>query len=215
MRFRTVLFDLDGTLTDPGEGITNSVRYALGKFGIEEPDRKKLEKFIGPPLTRSFEEHYGFGEEKAKQALKYYREYFADRGIFENEIYPGIPDLLASLKGNGVTVALATSKPEPFARKILRHFGIYDFFDLIAGNTLDERRPLKSDVIGYLVSERGVTAGRETAMVGDRVYDVQGGKLFGLFTVAVAYGYGCPEELEEADRTAGTVDELRGILIES
>ncbi|MBR6427405.1 MAG: HAD hydrolase-like protein [Clostridia bacterium] len=127
MKFHTVLFDLDGTLTYPGEGITNSVRYALWKFGIEESDRKKLEKFIGPPLTRSFAEHYGFGEEKAKQALEYYREYFADKGIFENEIYPGIPGLLAELKGNGVSVVLATSKPEPFAREILRHFGIYGF----------------------------------------------------------------------------------------
>jgi phosphoglycolate phosphatase len=213
MKFHTVLFDLDGTLTDPGEGITNSVRYALWKFGIEESDRKKLEKFIGPPLTRSFAEHYGFGEEKAKQALEYYREYFADKGIFENEIYPGIPGLLAELKGNGVSVVLATSKPEPFAREILRHFGIHGFFDLVAGNTLDEKRPLKSDVIGYLVNERGVRAGRETVMVGDRVYDVQGGKQFGLYTVAVAYGYGCPEELEGADRIAGTVEELRGILL--
>ena len=213
MKFRTVLFDLDGTLTDPGEGITNSVRYALGKFGIDEPDRKKLEKFIGPPLIQSFSEHYGFDEERARLALKYYREYFTAKGIFENEIYPGIPELLRSLKDKNLLVALATSKPEPFAEKILEHFGIRACFDVVAGNTLDEARPLKDDVISYLVNCCGIPADRSTAMVGDRKFDVRGGAKFGMFTVAVAYGYGSDEELKGADATALTVGRLGEILL--
>ena len=125
-----LLFDLDGTLTDPGEGITNSVAYALRKFGIEVENRAELYKFIGPPLVNSFMEYYGFSREDAERALAYYREYFAPHGIFENEIYPGIAGMLERLDGAGKTLILATSKPQEFAKKILEHFEIDRYFSM-------------------------------------------------------------------------------------
>ena len=130
--YRYILFDLDGTLTDPGMGITNSVAYALDKFSITVPDRSELYKFIGPPLVDSFMNYYGFSEEDANRAVAYYREYFKPTGIYENEIYDGVPELLEGLKAQGKTVILATSKPEIFAHEILKHFGIFSYFDLAA-----------------------------------------------------------------------------------
>ena len=136
--YNYILFDLDGTLTDPGRGITNSVAYALEKFGVSVSDKKELYKFIGPPLTDSFEKYYGFSEEDALIAVEYYREYFKPKGIYENEIYSGVPELLKSLKESGKTVILATSKPEIFAIEILKYFGIDEYFDFVAGATLDK-----------------------------------------------------------------------------
>jgi phosphoglycolate phosphatase len=129
MSYRYCLFDLDGTLTDPGIGITNSVMYALRKFGISVSDRSELYSFIGPPLGESFQKQYGFSEEQSRQAVEYYREYFRAGGIFENTVYDGIPELLKELKRKGVTVALATSKPYEVAVQIVRHFGLYPCLD--------------------------------------------------------------------------------------
>ena len=136
MRYDTVLFDLDGTLTDPGEGITNSVAYALAQFGIENTDRTQLYKFIGPPLKESFMKYYGFSAEKAEEAVAQYRVYFAPKGMLENKVYPGIPQLLEELRASGRKLLLATSKPEVFAVKILEHFGLLQYFDIAAGATL-------------------------------------------------------------------------------
>ena len=155
--YNVILFDLDGTLTDPGRGITNSVAYALNKFGIEVADKKELYKFIGPPLTDSFEKYYDFSSEDAIAAVEYYREYFKPKGIYENEIYEGIPELLQSLKENGKKVILATSKPEIFAKEILKYFGIDVYFDFVAGATLDKTRTKKGDVIAYALNSIGVT----------------------------------------------------------
>ena len=141
-----ILFDLDGTLTDPGPGITNCVRYALEKFAIHPETREELYPYIGPPLTYSFQEYHGLTEAQAEQALLYYRERFSVKGLFENEVYPGIPELLAKWQGRGVELMVATSKPEEFTNRILDHFDLSRYFTFVGGNTLNEDRPTKASV---------------------------------------------------------------------
>ena len=198
--YTTILFDLDGTLTDPGIGITNSVAYALSKWNIEVTDRSELYKFIGPPLLDSFAEYYGFSEEQAQEALKYYREYFRSKGIYENEVYPGVIEMLESLKASGKKIVLATSKPEEFAIIILKHFDLYKYFDFVAGATMDEKRTKKGDVIAYALESCGITEAnlKDVIMVGDRKHDVLGAKENNLDCIGVLFGYGDREELESA-----------------
>ena len=138
--YQTILFDLDGTLTNSELGITNSAAYALGKYGIQVPDKKALRVFIGPPLQESFERFYGFSKEECLKAIDYYHEYFSEKGLYENEVYLGVPDLLASLKQAGKQLIVDTSKPEEFSIQILKHFGLYDYFDFVAGATMDRKR---------------------------------------------------------------------------
>ena len=198
MRYDTVLFDLDGTLTDPGEGITNSVAYALRQFGIENTDRTQLYKFIGPPLKESFIKYYGFSDQQAKEAVAQYRVYFAPKGLFENKVYPGVPQLLAQLRAKGYKLLLATSKPEGFAVQILEHFGLLEYFDVAAGATMDGSRVAKADVIAYALQKAGVTDRTRAVMVGDRLHDVEGAKAQGLACIGVLYGYGDAAELTAA-----------------
>ena len=207
--YNTVLFDLDGTLTNPGQGITNSVAYALKKFGIEVEDRQELYKFIGPPLYESFMKYYGFSQEKAETAVSFFREYFRDTGIFENEVYGGVTDLLDEIKNSGRKIILATSKPEEFAKRVLSHFGLDKYFDFVAGATMDSSRVEKSDVIAYAIKESGCT-GENAVMIGDRLHDILGAKENGLDSIGVLFGYGSREELEEAgaDYIAETVEEI-------
>ena len=153
MKYKYCLLDLDGTLTDPGIGITNSVMYSLKKFGIEVADRSELYSFIGPPLPDSFKRVFGFSEEQADRAVTYYREYFRDKGIFENVVYPGIPEALEQLKSKGVIVALATSKPYEFSVRILDHFDLMKYFDYVGAATMDGRISRKTDVIAHLLEE--------------------------------------------------------------
>ncbi|MBQ9031572.1 MAG: HAD-IA family hydrolase [Parasporobacterium sp.] len=192
------LFDLDGTLTDPGEGITNSVMYALRKYGIGVTDRTTLYRFIGPPLVESFMNFYDFPKEQALEAVEYYREYFRDRGIFENRPYDGIAEELADLKAHGKTVALATSKPEEFAVRILKHFDLYPYFDFVAGATMDGSRSRKADVIRYALESLGVEDKSKVLMVGDREQDVLGAAANQIKCAGVLYGYGDYEELSRA-----------------
>lgn len=196
--YNTILFDLDGTLTDPGIGITNSVAYALAKWNIKVEDRRELYKFIGPPLLDSFAEYYGFSEEECQQAVVYYREYFRSNGIYENEVYPGVVEMLTELKNAGKKVVLATSKPEEFALIILKHFDLFKYFDFVAGATMDESRSKKSDVITYALEKSGVTDKNDVIMVGDRKHDVIGAKENNLDCIGVLFGYGDREELESA-----------------
>ena len=198
MRYDTVLFDLDGTLTDPGEGITNSVAYALRQFGIENTDRTQLYKFIGPPLKESFIKYYGFSDQQAEEAVAQYRVYFAPKGLFENKVYPGVPQLLAQLRAKGYKLLLATSKPEGFAVQILEHFGLLEYFDVAAGATMDGSRVAKADVIAYALQKAGVTDRTRAVMVGDRLHDVEGAKAQGLACIGVLYGYGDAAELTAA-----------------
>ncbi len=219
--FQYCLFDLDGTLTDPREGITKSVQYALHHFGIEEPDLKKLEPFIGPPLKDSFMEFYGFTEEQAEEAMKFYRERFAPIGIYENEVFEGIPEMLRHLHQNGQKLAVASSKPIGFVRQILQHFEIDGYFDVIVGSELDGTRSTKEEVVEEALSQLGILelSGEERknncAMVGDRKFDIQGAKAYGLTGVGVSFGFAGEGELEEAgaDIIVDTVTELEKLLL--
>lgn len=193
-----ILFDLDGTLTDPGEGITNSVAYALGKFGIEIKDKRELYKFIGPPLVDSFMKYYGFDEDKALQAVEFYREYFRDTGIFENKVYEGVENMLKTLCGGGKRLVLATSKPEVFAVRILEHFDLKKYFTVVAGASMDSSRSKKGDVIAYALTMCGDIDKSYAIMVGDREHDIIGAEQNLLKSVGVLYGYGSEEELKIA-----------------
>lgn len=199
--YQTILFDLDGTLTNSELGVTNSVAYALAKYGIEVPDKKDLTVFIGPPLRDSFERFYGFSEEESLKAVGYYREYFSEKGLYENEVYPEIPELLASLKQAGKQLIVATSKPEKFSVQILKHFGLYDYFDFVAGATMDGSRSRKSDVIQYALEQNQITDLAHTIMIGDREHDVIGAQAQKLDSIGVLYGFGNREELESAGAT--------------
>lgn len=217
-RFQYLLFDLDGTLTDPKIGITSCVQYALRKFGIEEPDLDRLEPFIGPPLADSFREFYGFDEEKAAAAIVYYRERFSTIGLFENEIYPGVAQMLAHLRQEGKMLAVASSKPTVFVKKILAHFNIACYFDIIVGSELDGTRARKEEVVEEALRQLRQAAEIEDndriVMIGDRKFDIQGAKLSNLVSVGVSFGYALPGELEAAgaDYIVNTVAELEELL---
>ncbi len=229
MKKEIILFDLDGTLTDPMEGITKSVQYALRHYGIEEPDLEKLTPFIGPPLRDSFMKYYGFSKEQADEAVWVYREYFADKGIFENQELPGIRAMLEELKAAGKQLYVATSKPEVYARQILEHFHLDEYFAFVGGADMGETRVKKGDVIRYVLDEAGIsgrkTAGVEAAgtevslesivMVGDREHDILGAKENGISSVGLLLGYGSREELLEAgaDQIAEDTKELEEILL--
>lgn len=210
-----ILFDLDGTLTDPKEGITRSVAYALDKYGIKVDDLDTLLPFIGPPLLDSFHRFYGFGDRQSHEALMFYREYFSKKGIFENALYDGVPQLLEKLRRRGKVVILATSKPEQYARQILEHFGIDGLFDHICGASMDESRSRKADVIAYALDTAGISDPSLAVMVGDRLHDIEGGHACGLETVGVLFGYGSLEELTAAgaDSIAADMSELEAILM--
>lgn len=212
--YHTILFDLDGTLTDSGPGITNSVAYALKKWDIIENDINILKKFVGPPLDASFAKYYGFSKEKCVQAIQYYREYYLTKGIYENQVYDGMEDLLKWLRDTGRRAIVATSKPEPSAIHVLEYFHIDSYFDIIAGATMDGSRVEKSDVIRYALDRAGIRDLSGVVMVGDRENDIQGAKANGLDSIGVLYGYGSREELEEAGamQIAEIVEDLRGCI---
>lgn len=212
--YHTILFDLDGTLTDPGEGITNSVAYALEKWNIYVENRTELYPFIGPPLKDSFMDFYSFSEEQAEQAVACYREYFQDRGIFENVVYEGVEEMLKTLKSSGRKVILATSKPEEFAVRILEHFHLAAYFDFIGGASMDGTRVKKADVISYALKESKVTDLSGTVMIGDRKHDILGAAQAGLDSIGVLYGYGDEAELREAGALylAERVEDIAGLV---
>ena len=213
--YDVVLFDLDGTLTDPAIGITNSVMHALKKYGISVDDRRELYKFIGPPLHESFEKFYGFSREESLLAVEYYREYYRDTGIYENIVYDGVEAMLKNLCENGKKIILATSKPEIFAREILRYFGLEKYFYYSAGANLDGSRTDKAEVIEYALREGKVIDKSAAVMVGDREHDIIGANKNGLDSIGVLFGYGNTTELEEAGATyiAETVENLHKILM--
>lgn len=213
---KTFLFDLDGTLTDPALGITNSVLHALRSFGIPEPPRESLYPFIGPPLTESFMKYFGFTEEDAKAAVTVYREYFSTKGLYENEVYAGIPELLRTLKAAGCCLAVASSKPEVFVKKILEHFALDTYFDVIAGSELGGARVAKADVVTEALARLGLPDDRRDVwMVGDREHDVLGARENGLPCIGVRYGYANAGELEAAGarHIADTVEELQALCL--
>lgn len=209
-----IMFDLDGTLTDPGEGITNSLAYAIGKAGFPVPSKDGLKKYIGPPLIPSFMEDFGVDEAFSRRMLDFYREYYEPHGIFENEVYSGIPEMLADLQRKGATLIVATSKPEPYAAEIIKHFGLAEYFSAVCGNTMDERRTTKTDIIAYVKECFPKICGDNAVMVGDRRYDIEGAAANGIDAVGVLYGYGSEAEFRGAAFVADSVEALRDHLEE-
>lgn len=194
MHYQNVLFDLDGTLTDPREGITRSIQYGLSKMGIDEPDLSKLEHFIGPPLLQAFMATYGFDEARAWEAMSFYRERFAVTGLYENHVFDGVTPLLEELVGQGRQLFIATSKPQVYAREIARHFDFARHFKVIYGSELDGTRTHKVELIRHLLTEQGLDPA-QTLMIGDRKHDLIGARENGLDAAAVGYGFGSFEEL--------------------
>lgn len=218
--FQYCLFDLDGTLTDPKEGITKSVQHALRYFGIEEPNLDKLEPFIGPPLKDSFMEFYGLSEAQALKAIEVYRERFAPIGVLENAIIPGTEQMLRHAKEKGIHLAVASSKPHVFVCQILQHFNIKEYFEVIVGSELDGTRGSKEEVVEEALRQLGILEMEQTerklrcAMVGDRKFDIQGAKAHSLTGIGVSFGYAAPGELaaEGADMVVDTMEQLEALL---
>lgn len=210
--YDVILFDLDGTLTDPKPGITKSVQYALSKMDIIEEDIEKLTPFIGPPLKASFKEFYNMSDEQATQAIVYYRERFSTVGLYENMVYVGMQELLEELQNRGKKLYVATSKPSVFAIKILEHFRLIHFFQAVIGSELDGTRVEKTEVIKFVLST--IEDRSRIVMIGDRKYDIMGARENQIDAIGVAYGYGSYEELETAkpNYIVNTVSELRAVL---
>ncbi|SHJ89876.1 HAD family hydrolase [Hespellia stercorisuis] len=213
--YQNILFDLDGTLTDSGPGIVNSIMYALQRFQIPVADRNELNKFIGPPLIQSFQKFYGFTEEKANQGVSYFREYYTERGIRENSLYPGIEDALIRLKDHQKHLFVATSKPEPYARQIIEYFHLDTYFDFVGGSTMDETRTAKADVIAYVLNRAGIRDSSTVLMIGDREHDIYGARSTHIASMGVLYGYGSLEELKKAgaDYIAETAADIPKIIL--
>lgn len=210
-----VLFDLDGTLTDPKEGITKSVAYALDAYGISVEDLDSLCKFIGPPLKESFMVYYGMDDAQGDEAVAKYRERFSVTGLFENKVYAGIRELLEDLNKKGKTLIVATSKPAIYSKQILEHFDLMKYFKFLSGSELDGTRVDKAEVIAYALQENGIEDLSQVIMVGDREHDIIGANKNGIDSVGVLYGYGCREEFENNHATyvAESVEKLKEILI--
>ncbi len=208
-----LLFDLDGTLTDPAEGITRSVQHALAAFGLSA-SREELLCFIGPPLLDSFMERFGLSGEDARRAITIYREYFIPRGMYENQVYPGIPELLDRLCRSGKKLYLATSKPEPLAREILVHFGLDQYFAFIGGSTLDETRTRKDQVLRYVLETAHIPP-EDALLIGDRLHDAEGARAVGIPCIGVLWGYGDRQELSSAGAAAiaRSLPELEALLL--
>lgn len=213
-----LLFDLDGTLTDPKEGITKCVEYALNAYGIQVESLDDLMCFIGPPLVDSFQMFYGFDKQKAENAVEKYRERFKDIGIFENKIYAGVIELLDSCKKAGKTICLATSKPEVFAVRILDKYGMAEYFDEAVGSTLDGSINAKHEVIEEAFRRLNIHSEEDKArvlMIGDRKHDILGAKRMGIESVGVRFGYAEEGELEAAgaDYIVDTVTDLEKLCL--
>lgn len=193
-----VLFDLDGTITDSAEGILHSVEYALNKQGKKNPDNDQLRSFIGPPLAESFQTICQLNAEETEQAVSDYREYYQEKGLFESHVYPEIPELLAALKQLDLPLYIATSKPEKFARQVLVHFELTDYFDGIYGASLDGTRAKKAAVIAYALEQAGIHPNETTVMIGDRSHDIIGANENRIRSIGVLYGFGTYEELSAA-----------------
>ncbi len=196
---KTILFDLDGTLTDSGEGIINCAILALEHFGLPVPSREAMRVFVGPPLHESFIRH-GVPADKAEEAVAVYRSRYVPTGMFENTPYPGIREMLEALKAAGYTLYVATSKPEQMSIEILEHFDLAKYFDKICGATMDTSRTNKELVIAYLLDKCGKD--EKIIMVGDTKFDVIGAAVHGIPTIGVSWGYGKISDLEEAGAAA-------------
>jgi len=213
-RIENILFDLDGTLTDPKEGIVNSILYALDKLGIQEKHIKELDAFIGPPLRDSFKNRYNLSDELADKAMVLYREYFSEKGLYENEVYPGIEGLLEFLYSHKYRLFVATSKPTIYADRILRHFNLDKYFVEIVGSNIDNTRTDKTEVISHVVFVHHLQT-HKSVMIGDRKHDIIGAKNNSMRSIAVTYGYGSIEEIAliQPDFVAYNCNEIKSIIL--
>lgn len=216
MRYDTVIFDLDGTITDSGMGIMNSVKYALKKCGMEIPGEEELRAFIGPPLHEQFRRTCCISEEQAYGMVSIYREYYREKGLYENRVYDGVVEMLKKLKNAGVHILMATSKPEKFAEIIAAHFGFAQYFELIGGACMDGTRTDKHEVIEYVLSLTGRCDRSKILMIGDRSYDIDGAHRAQLHAAGVLYGYGSRRELEDAgaDYIAEKPEDIAAYILE-
>lgn len=210
MKIKNILFDLDGTLSDSAEGIINCATLALEYFNLPVPSREKMQVFIGPPLRDTFVE-FGVPKEQAEKAVEVYRSRYVPIGMYETKCYSGVKEMLEELKSKGYNLYVATSKPEEMSVKIMKYLGIYDYFDLVCGATLDKSRDSKADVIAYLLNQVNIN---NAVMVGDTAFDVEGANQHGIKTVGVSWGYGNIEEMKNcgAVAIADTTKELVKIL---
>lgn len=216
MEYDNILMDLDGTITNPKQGITKSVQFALKALGLHIEDLDTLTKHIGPPLKAGFMEYYDFNEEEADRAVDKYREFYDKAGILDNEVYQGMEQLLIKLRAAGKVIIVATSKPEPLAERILSHFHLDQYFDSICGATFDDQRSKKEEVIRYALEKNNITDLSKVVMIGDRKYDIEGAKEVGIASIGVLYGFGSREEIEiaGADRIATTVEEVYDVVMD-
>lgn len=209
--YKAIFFDLDGTLTESGEGITKSVQYALEKIGKPEEDLEKLKVFVGPPLMEQFMKYAGVDEATGRKAVEFYRERYEVKGIYENHPYESVEEMLQELKRKGYILAVTSSKPEYYVTQILDYFKLSSYFDVAVGSEMNGARTSKSEVIEEALKRINMSDKRnEVLMVGDKEHDVLGARAAGLDCVAVAYGYGTQEELTEANplKIVDSVDEL-------
>ena len=213
-KYDIIAFDLDGTLTNPERGLIASYKYALKKMGVEYGPDSELRRFIGPPLYEEWQACYGMTPEEAAETLSHFREFFAVYGWWDNELYPGIKDLLAELRSRGKKIILSTSKPEVFAKKILAHFGIAEYFDFVGAATLDHKREKKHEVLEYALCGVGALDRSKCILVGDRKFDAEGAKICGIDSLAVTYGHGSVEEISSAgfDYIAATAEDVARLL---
>ena len=214
--YKYLFFDLDGTLTESAPGIMNSARYALAQYGITDVPDSTLRKFIGPPLMDSFQELFGFSSEKAREAMKKYREYFSEKGLFENSVYEGICETLTRLKSQGKHLFVATSKPEIYTNRILEKFDLAHFFEFVGGADIEETRSEKAKIIRYVIDEACLEKERQNGlilMIGDRKHDIIGAHENEIPCCACLWGYSSPEEFAEykADFVIRKPEELSAV----
>ena len=214
-KYDIIAFDLDGTLSDPSRGLIASFVYAFKKMGVDYGEPESLKRFIGPPIYEEWQREFGFTPEESSRALLIFREYYQVYGWWDNEMYQGVPEMLSELKARGKKIVLATSKPEIFAKKILKLFDIAKYFDFIGGAATDKTRDKKHEVLEYSLRNLGVTDKSRAILVGDRIYDAEGASLCGIDSLGVLYGHGSSEEILSAGFTlvAKTVSDISKILI--
>lgn len=215
-KYDAILFDMDGTLIDSKIGMTKAIQYSLAKYNIRADDLKSLERFIGPELYKSFRKYFSFNEKKAWEAVLFFREYYSEKGIFEAEVYPGIPELLELLYRQRKKLIVATSKQTDYAERILEYFQLKKYFYFVAGSNFDRTRIDKSEVIEYALSQVSAYSPDKVVMVGDRKYDIVGAKNNSIDSVGVGYGYGTREEIQQINPTyrVNTVSDLQKLLCE-
>lgn len=215
-RYSAVFIDLDGTITESGEGCMNAVRYMFSKVGYEENDEARIRSFVGPPIKKHLIEAFGFPEERAAETYAYYREYYLDKGMHESRLYDGIEETLRTIKASGKTLYVATSKPEIMAMPIIERYGLLPLFDAVFGARHEEGIYDKTQVLEYGIRRLGKTP-TDAVMVGDRCHDIIGGRAVGFDTIGVLYGYGDRKELLEAgpDYIVDSVADLAALLGET